>query len=165
MDMRMPRLLPSVVAGVLLMLGVGAAQADEPFYAGKRLTLLINFAPGGPTDVEGRLLAKHIVRHIDGNPLLVVQNKDGASGMVGQGVLRECLLDGQVERVLSLGRSGTGRSDPKLREIRRDDLFDFTKTASDGLSRTDTAAREWIGLLAYWLAGRSDALFPGPEGS
>lgn len=47
----------------------------------------------------------------------------------------------------------------------RDDLFDFTKTASDGLSRTDTAAREWIGLLAYWLAGRSDALFPGPEGS
>jgi uncharacterized SAM-binding protein YcdF (DUF218 family) len=47
----------------------------------------------------------------------------------------------------------------------RDDLFDFTKTASDGLSRTDTAARGWIGLLAYWLAGRSDALFPGPEGS
>jgi uncharacterized SAM-binding protein YcdF (DUF218 family) len=47
----------------------------------------------------------------------------------------------------------------------RDDLLDFTKTASDGLSRTDTAVREWMGLVAYWLAGRSDALFPGPDGS
>ena len=65
------------------------ARADEPFYKGKRLTLLINFAPGGPTDVEGRLLAKHIVKHIDGNPLIVVQNKDGASGMVGAAYLGE----------------------------------------------------------------------------
>jgi tripartite-type tricarboxylate transporter receptor subunit TctC len=69
--------------------GVGSARADEPFYAGKRLTLLINFAPGGPTDVEGRLLAKHIAKHIDGNPLIVVQNKDGASGMVGSAYLGE----------------------------------------------------------------------------
>ena len=60
-----------------------AARAEEPFYAGKRLTLLINFAPGGPTDVEGRLLAKHIAKHIAGNPPIIVQNKDGASGMVG----------------------------------------------------------------------------------
>jgi tripartite-type tricarboxylate transporter receptor subunit TctC len=70
-------------------LGAGPARADEPFYSGKRLTLLINFAPGGPTDVEGRLLAKHIAKHIDGNPLIVVQNKDGASGMVGSAYLGE----------------------------------------------------------------------------
>jgi len=66
-----------------------AAHADEPFYQGKRITLLINFAPGGPTDVEGRLLARHIVKHIDGNPLIVVQNKDGASGLVGSAYLGE----------------------------------------------------------------------------
>jgi uncharacterized protein YbjT (DUF2867 family) len=41
----------------------------------------------------------------------------GASGMVGQGVLRECLLDPGVEKILSIGRSRTGREDPKLREI------------------------------------------------
>ena len=70
-------------------LGVTAARADEPFYKGKRLTLLINFAPGGPTDVEGRLFAKHIAKHIDGNPLIIVQNKDGASGMVGAAYLGE----------------------------------------------------------------------------
>jgi tripartite-type tricarboxylate transporter receptor subunit TctC len=68
---------------------ISAARADEPFYQGKRVTLLVNFAPGGPTDVEGRLLAKHIVKHIDGNPLIIVQNKDGASGMVGSAYLGE----------------------------------------------------------------------------
>jgi uncharacterized SAM-binding protein YcdF (DUF218 family) len=33
---------------------------------------------------------------------------------------------------------------------------------SEGLRRVDTAAREWVGLLAYWLAGRTSALFPSP---
>jgi hypothetical protein len=32
-----------------------------------------------------------------------------------------------------------------------------------GLERADTAMREWVGLLAYWLTGRSAALFPGPR--
>jgi uncharacterized SAM-binding protein YcdF (DUF218 family) len=35
-------------------------------------------------------------------------------------------------------------------------------TIGDGLRRTDTAVREWIGLAAYWLTGRSSELFPGP---
>ena len=33
----------------------------------------------------------------------------------------------------------------------------------DGLRRTDTAAREWVGLLVYWFTGRSSELFPGPR--
>jgi uncharacterized protein YbjT (DUF2867 family) len=41
----------------------------------------------------------------------------GASGMVGQGVLRESLLDPQVTGVLSVSRSPLGQSDPKLREL------------------------------------------------
>ncbi len=35
-------------------------------------------------------------------------------------------------------------------------------TLGDGLRRTDTAMREWVGLLVYWLAGRTSELFPGP---
>jgi uncharacterized SAM-binding protein YcdF (DUF218 family) len=35
-------------------------------------------------------------------------------------------------------------------------------TLGSGLERADTAAREWIGLLAYWLTGRSSSIFPGP---
>ena len=50
----------------------------------------------------------------------------GASGMVGQAVLRECLLDKSVERVLSIGRRASGQSHAKLREIILPDLFDFS---------------------------------------
>jgi uncharacterized protein YbjT (DUF2867 family) len=49
----------------------------------------------------------------------------GATGMVGQSVLRECLLDADVTRVLSVGRSATGRSHPKLRELIAPDLSDL----------------------------------------
>jgi len=49
----------------------------------------------------------------------------GATGMVGQGVLRECLRDDGIERVLAVGRSPTGLTHPKLRELVRKDLFDF----------------------------------------
>jgi uncharacterized protein YbjT (DUF2867 family) len=55
----------------------------------------------------------------------------GASGMVGQGVLRECLLDPEVEGVLSIGRSATGQRHPKLRELRRSDLFDYSGLGAD----------------------------------
>ena len=51
--------------------------------------MLINFAAGGPTDIEGRLLAKHLGKHVDGHPSIVVQNMDGAGGMAGAGYLGE----------------------------------------------------------------------------
>jgi uncharacterized protein YbjT (DUF2867 family) len=50
----------------------------------------------------------------------------GASGMVGQGVLRECLLDPDVERVLSIVRSPSGQTHDKLRERVHSDFFDFS---------------------------------------
>jgi uncharacterized SAM-binding protein YcdF (DUF218 family) len=43
------------------------------------------------------------------------------------------------------------------------DLAGIFDKPSEGLSRLDQASREWVGLLAYWLTGRSDALFPGPQ--
>jgi len=51
----------------------------------------------------------------------------GATGMVGQGVLRECLIDPGIERVLAVGRSPTGRRHAKLREIIHDNFVDFSK--------------------------------------
>ncbi len=54
----------------------------------------------------------------------------GATGMVGQGVLRECLLDAGVASVVSIGRSGTGVSDPKLREIIHADLTNYAPIES-----------------------------------
>ncbi len=50
----------------------------------------------------------------------------GATGMVGQGVLRECLLDESVESVLAVGRSATGQRHEKLRELVHNDFFDYS---------------------------------------
>src|SRR5690242_347297 len=55
----------------------------------------------------------------------------GATGMVGQGVLRECLRDPEVERVLTVGRAATGQSHGKLREIVHPDLFDLSPIAEE----------------------------------
>ena len=50
----------------------------------------------------------------------------GATGMVGQGVLRECLVDPGVERVLSVARRPSGKQDPKFKEILHADFFDYS---------------------------------------
>jgi uncharacterized protein YbjT (DUF2867 family) len=55
----------------------------------------------------------------------------GATGMVGQGVLRECLLDTDIERVVTVGRSAIGQQYPKLTEIVHKDLFDLTSIESE----------------------------------
>ncbi|SAL44933.1 nucleoside-diphosphate-sugar epimerase-like protein [Caballeronia terrestris] len=55
----------------------------------------------------------------------------GATGMVGQGVLRECLLDAHVTEVVTLGRTPTGVAHPKLREIVHRDMFDYATLESD----------------------------------
>lgn len=55
----------------------------------------------------------------------------GATGMIGQGVLRECLLDPEVEGVLVIGRTPTGQRHGKLREIRHDDFTDFSPIAGE----------------------------------
>jgi tripartite-type tricarboxylate transporter receptor subunit TctC len=74
---------------VLIAAASAGAQADDSFYKGKRLTILINFAVGGPTDIEGRLFAKHLARFVDGQPAIVVQNMEGAGGIVGAKYLGE----------------------------------------------------------------------------
>lgn len=60
----------------------------------------------------------------------------GASGMVGQGVLLECLRDPTVERVVVVGRTAAGRQDAKLEEYLTPDLFDLS-AIMDKLSGLD----------------------------
>lgn len=79
-----------VVLCLSLAVFVPPSQAvDRPFFQGKNITFLINFAPGGPTDIEGRLVARHLAKHIPGNPNLIVQNMAGAGGVTGINFLGE----------------------------------------------------------------------------
>jgi uncharacterized protein YbjT (DUF2867 family) len=76
----------------------------------------------------------------------------GATGMVGDGVLHECLADPRVTSVLALGRSSLGVTHSKLREILRKDFFDYSDLASE-LGRID-ACYFCLGVSA---AGKSEA--------
>src|SRR5882762_310737 len=103
----------------------------------------------------------------------------GATGMVGQGVLRECLIDPGVESVLAVGRSPTGQGDPKLRELRHDNFTDFSAiepqltgydacffclgVSSIGMDAATTLARLNPGMVFTYVTGRStDSTEQGP---
>jgi tripartite-type tricarboxylate transporter receptor subunit TctC len=72
-----------------LSLAVVTTQASAQFYQGKRLTILVNYAAGGPTDIEARVFARHIGKHLAGAPAVIIQNMDGAAGLVGRNYLGE----------------------------------------------------------------------------
>ena len=76
-----------VAAAVVLTAPFPVRAAD--FYAGKTLSVLVNFTAGGPTDIEARLVARHIGRHIAGNPAVIVRNMGGAGGAIGTNWLGE----------------------------------------------------------------------------
>lgn len=59
------------------------ASLRPDYFAGKTVTLLVNYSPGGPTDVFARLLAQYLDRHLPGQPTIIVENKPGAGGAVG----------------------------------------------------------------------------------
>ena len=55
----------------------------------------------------------------------------GATGMVGSGALLECLADRRVQSVLTVGRTPTGRTHPKLREVILEDMFSYDTLAGE----------------------------------
>ena len=61
---------------------VGWAIAQEPFYKGKNIRILVAYPPGGGFDTYARLAARHWGRHIPGQPRFIVQNMPGAGGVV-----------------------------------------------------------------------------------
>jgi uncharacterized protein YbjT (DUF2867 family) len=100
----------------------------------------------------------------------------GTSGMVGQGVLRECLLDGGVEKILSIGRTASGCTEPKFSELLLADLsridelgdaldgydacFDSLGVSSAGMSEAEYARQTYALTLtiATALLARNPAM-------
>lgn len=84
----------SKIAHLSFLLGIVglpylANSAESAFYKGRTLTVIINYAAGGPTDIEGRLVAKYLPKHVPGQPTLVVNNMPGAGGISATNYLGE----------------------------------------------------------------------------
>jgi tripartite-type tricarboxylate transporter receptor subunit TctC len=76
------------LAAAAIALGLVQPAAAQ-FYKGKTVTVLINYPPGGPTDIEGRIVARHLPNHIPGKPTVIVKNQGGGGGMIGTNYLGE----------------------------------------------------------------------------
>jgi tripartite-type tricarboxylate transporter receptor subunit TctC len=57
--------------------------------------MIVNYPAGGPTDLEGRIVALHLPAHIPGNPTIVVKNVGGAGGLIGSNQLGESAPNGE----------------------------------------------------------------------
>ncbi len=82
----------------------------------------------------------------------------GATGMIGQGVLRECLLDPRVSEVLTVGRKATGQRHERLREVVPADLYDLSTVEDTAKDAEDTPADQLTGVRAcFFCLGVSSA--------
>ncbi len=88
---------------VLLSFGA-SAQSPAEFYKGKSLDLYIGYSTGGGYDLYGRLLARHIGRHIPGNPAVVPKNMDGAASLtLANWLYKTAAQDGSVFGTIGRG--------------------------------------------------------------
>jgi len=78
----------------------------------------------------------------------------GATGMVGQGALRECLADPEVHRVVALGRTISGLQHPKLRELAHANLLDYS-----GMDRDLSGFDACLFCLGVSSAGMTEAAY------
>src|SRR5437764_5059239 len=79
---RVMKFFASLAVCVFCAVSTGAAAQDvASFYKGKTFRIVVGFSPGGGYDVYARVLARHIGRHLPGNPTVVVQNMPGAASL------------------------------------------------------------------------------------
>jgi len=77
-------MVPRLAIGALFgfAIWVVSAGAQETFYQGKTIRLIVGLAPGGGYDLYSRTIARQMGKHIPGNPTVVVENMDGAGSMI-----------------------------------------------------------------------------------
>src|SRR5579872_2885634 len=76
-----------VLAGLTALAVPGVARAQNAFYRGKTVTLIVSDAAGGGYDIMARTIAKYLGNHIPGDPRIIVQNMPGAGGIVAMNYL------------------------------------------------------------------------------
>lgn len=114
-----------VVAASSLTIFAAAAQAQPaPFYKDKTIRLVVGFTSGGLYDQYARILARHMGKHIPGNPNFVVQNMPGAGSLIATNyVYGVAKPDG-----LTIGMPGSGIYLDQMLE-RKEATFDVRKLA------------------------------------
>ena len=77
------------IAALLLAAGGVVAQPAEPFFARKTISISIGYTAGGSYDLYGRLVARHLGKHLPGRPAVIAQNMPGAGSLKAANYLYE----------------------------------------------------------------------------
>jgi hypothetical protein len=82
--------------GVIVLAASTPNIAQAQYYKGKTITMIVNYPAGGPTDLEGRVVAQYLPAHIPGNPTVIVKDVGGAGGIVGSNELGDATPNGET---------------------------------------------------------------------
>src|SRR6476620_8675506 len=108
----------AVLALVIGMAMAAAPVSAQDFYKGKTINILAGFSPGGGFDINARVLARHIGRHIPGNPSVVVQNMPGAGSLTAVHYMNlTAPKDGTVIDDFNFGTIGDSRLNPEKTKV------------------------------------------------
>src|SRR5215813_11773220 len=97
LERSMNRVALLLAAAVLFTAEKTAAQPVSEFYAGKQITFIVGASTGGGYDRQARLVARHLGKHIPGNPTIIVQNMPGAGSLAATNyIYNAAARDGSV---------------------------------------------------------------------
>jgi hypothetical protein len=175
------RLLSGIGTGAL-SLGLPVTSSRDgraaDFYQGKTLTMIVGFAPGGGVDTTARLIARHLARFIPGQPSVVVQNMEGAAGVIAANYLdrrsapdgltiavpgRSWFVDGVVKssgvtfdptRLTWIGSAGAVNSMMFVRSSTGIKSFDDLKASRQTLTFGSLGSTTPTGMVPTMLAAR-----------
>jgi tripartite-type tricarboxylate transporter receptor subunit TctC len=154
------RIIASTALAASLGLGLtaGVAAADEvaDFYKGKRITMLVGSGPGGGYDTYARLIARHMGRHIPGNPKFITQNKNGAASVIATNYMvnvapKDGTVIGGLQRSIALIQI-MGQKGPKFKAAELNWLGSLAKEAGVCAIATRTGIKGFEGIFTKQYA-------------
>jgi hypothetical protein len=72
----------ALAVGLFAVAVTAAAATAQEFYKDKTLTFVVGYSPGGSFDLYARVIARHMGKHLPGNPTRIVENMTGAGGII-----------------------------------------------------------------------------------
>jgi hypothetical protein len=105
----------AMLVALMALFTLVAGNAQAQLYKGKTITMIVNYPPGGPTDIEARIVAQHLPQHIPGQPTIVVKNVGGGSGLLGSNELGDATPDGLTMGFFTLDVMAELTDNPSVR--------------------------------------------------
>src|SRR5215468_5331304 len=165
--------LPASFVAVLsaaILAAEAPAQTPEQFYAGKTIDFVIGYPPGGSNDTFGRLLARHLGKHIPGKPAIVPKNQPGAGSFLAVNtIFNVSPKDGTVIGIGAptialdekLGTQGVRFKTAELNWIGRSDaLINIVFTWQTSKVKTFADAQKYESTLSGTGAGSTVSIYP-----